>query len=287
MRQINKVQLLSMQANSVKVANRYKRYAEYLETPEDRERLTYHNSTHMLGVLATVLTLCKISGTTASPALMLAAAAHDLGHLGRPDEYRDVDGMGNIDHAVRMLESAVMKFGLPSGTSDENLQDAIVLIRATEFPHVNLNGCDPRLEQSIRILRDADILWGLFPENRMQTFAGLFLERLRNTLMAELSEADKSIEVALTRQIKFIQNYIPHTPEARQLKRVLEEESAVAWAAMALEFMRQQELHKLITQRQEMIANLKDLQAQAEKSVDKFIAGRSQEESKEETAQGV
>lgn len=274
MSQLNKTQLLAMQANSLHAANRYKRYAAYLETPEDQERLPYHNSEHMLAVTALAVTLCKMAGTKPSHALLLAAATHDLGYLGRPDSYRDVDGLGNIDHAVRMLESANMKFGLPKGTTEQDFEDAKVLIRATEYPHADLLGCDPRLEYSIRILRDADILWGLFPENRTRVFVGLFLERLRNIPSEDLTENDKSIEVALTNQIRFIQGYQPYSQPGRVLKRVLEEESAVAWSEHALEIMRQQELHRLITSRNSLINDPQALIESVESNVDRFIAER-------------
>jgi len=275
MSQLNKAQLLAMQANSLRTANRYKRYATYLETPEDQERLPYHNSEHMLAVTALAVTLCKMDSTKPSPALLLAAAAHDLGHLGRPDSYRDADGLGNIDHAVRMLESANMKFGLPKGTTEQDFEDAKVLIRATEYRlSPTILGCDPRLEYSIRILRDADILWGLFPENHTRVFVGLFLERLRNTPSEDLTEDDKSIEVALTNQIRFIQGYQPHSQPGRVLKRLLEEESAVAWSGQALEIMRQQELHRLITSRNSLIGDPQALIESVESNVDRFIAER-------------
>ena len=213
-------------------------------TQSNYEQLTYHNVDHVIDVVSLYDLLIKMDNLDRMNADMVSARTaliyHDVGHSGHPDNVEGEDGRDNIERAVTLASQHLLEQD-PS-TSDRQLYAICNYIRSTRYPapSEDFNGIDTRV---VDYMVDADILWGLLPGNAEQSMLGLWIEQV-NSGATENKPCD--IEALLTRQIKFIQTYQPATRAGRHFKQALFVQASEAWALVALEFLRQQELAQAV-----------------------------------------
>jgi hypothetical protein len=143
----------------------------------------YHGSQHLL----TVALNCKEAAEyhaldqAASRPLILAALFHDFAHLLN----KTVQDSVNVEAAV----SGMLNF-LPMGADElpeDEIKEAISLIRATEFPHHAASNI------SEGIIQDADMMQTLEPDGQ-RFLDGLSTERGRRITVAQNDEFMDSIQ---------------------------------------------------------------------------------------------
>lgn len=214
-------------------------YPEY-RSPE----FSYHNAAHARSVLAVFDLLVKLEGIELHSNLRHAARQaivyHDIDHMGTPDSHHADDGRTNIERALDVFG----KLYTP-GADDELFHLIHYFIEYTEFPHTPVGEEEPYPE-IVGLIRDADILWGLFPENFEVTLLGIWLEQIESGYNTEKKPCD--IEALLVNQIKFIQQYEPYSKAGKQLKNALFNQATEGWATVALEFLRQMEAAEMVSE---------------------------------------
>jgi hypothetical protein len=233
---------------SSKIDGRYRTIWDLYPNNANYALLAYHSVDHVKAVLNLFEVLRKLSGKgfdkTKLDATYLAAAFHDINHSGYPDSHVSAnDGVSdgtNIGYAVE----AYMSWAFSQSKNPANMSDVILLIKSTEYPSKNIRIDDPELLELSNMLRDADMLWGTMPGNAEQCMIGLWAER-RN---AGLADDKLDVLVALTNQIKFIQNYQPLSSAGRTYKNAMFKDAAVAWAEAALYYQRQIEAVNIVNE---------------------------------------
>jgi hypothetical protein len=196
------------------------------------QRLPYHNSVHVYGVLRLVSTFRKLDPELPKGpvvrAMELAAVYHDFNHTGQPDAHQDVAGHDNLHRARSGLRDSIHVTLLPA----DLIEAAENLIELTRYPHAPLTTQDPLTRRTVETLRDADMLWGLLPENHRDCLVGVGLEF-----------ADPRPEDPLTldwvgivqRQTAFITAYTPYTSLGRSFKNAFLAEAVEDWTRFPAE----------------------------------------------------
>ena len=209
-------------------------------------KLTYHNTEHVVSVLALFALLLKMSPKEPCDGYHLAAATtalafHDVDHSGQSDTVLDEDGLTNIDRACARYLDYVIDNGLPV---PQRQQDLVVgYIRATQYPYVET--LDEALDfRMVNLIRDADLLWGMMPGNQEQSMLGLWMEQVN---CGAIPNEPCDIQPLLVRQINFIKDYKPASRAGSAFKSAFWVEATESWAMVALEFMRQEEAAKMVS----------------------------------------
>lgn len=218
---------------------------EFYRRQPGYEQRAYHNYHHVISVTALFDLLAKIDDASQSQIseVFIARKAillHDVGHSGWPDSYvSPEDGLDNIERAIKLTR----EFLTQEQMSEDYQQQVCEYVALTRYPIDPAAPTGQTSEQVVALMRDADILWGLMPENAEQSMLGLWLEQVAS---GAAPDAPCDIEALLMRQIHFIRDYKPLSPAGQHFKAAFYIQGTEAWAHVALEFMRQVEAAKAV-----------------------------------------